>query len=794
MKNPSLSDAKITMTQAAVDALARAGFSRRDFIKGTGALIVTFSMGGMLSPLEAQQTRAGAFGEAAAPDAPPANEIDSWIAIGSDGKVTAYTGKEELGQGMSTAQTQLVAEELCVPFDRVNLIMADTSMCPDQGVTSGSQSSPTNFNRSNLAGACATAREALLQLGSKHLNLPVEQLAAVDGTIRSKNDASQEVSYAELVAGKKFDLKVDPAAKRKPADEWTVLGKPIGRPDMAEMATGTFEYAHNVRVPGMLHGMVVRPNAVGANLKNVDESSVSEMPGFVKVVVRKNFVGVVAEKKWQAVQIANKLAVTWSPAPELPKQETFYDHLRTQKPTRDTLLVNSRDVDQKLAEAATVVKARYDHPYQMHGSIGSSCAVADVQGDKATVWSPTQGVWHQRATLAMLLGLKAENIRVIFKRGSGCYGINGADAVTYDAALLSQAVGKPVRIQLTRREEMAWENYGFAFTIDERAGLDAQGNIVVWDHEAWSPVLGNRPVYTYPGNVITGFLAGFEPEEFRPRSPAPEPTSFSNNSNSIPSYVVGHVGSADHGAGTVRSERALLHNVVSPFWTGPLRSPQRLQNTFAHESFMDELASRVKADPVEFRLRHLSEERMINVVKAAAQKANWDTRPSPKARPASDARVATGRGMSCVAYEGENGFAAMVAEVEVELGTGKVTATHIVLANDSGPISNPDGLRNQCEGGALQGLSRALGEEVTWDDHNVTSIDWKTYHSLPLGFAVPTVEVVLLNRPDKPATGAGETAITLVGSAIANAIFDATGARVRQVPLTLERIKAALTA
>jgi nicotinate dehydrogenase subunit B len=794
MKNPSLPLPEVTqaMAQGAADALSRAGFSRRDFIKGTGALIVSFSMSGAFAAVEAQQTRAGAFGEPAAPDSPPANEVDSWIAIGSDSSVTAYTGKEELGQGMSTVQIQLVAEELCVPFQSVNLIVADTSLTPDQGVTSGSQSHPANFNHSNLAGACATAREALLQLGSKHLGVPADQLVAVDSTIRAKSDATKKVAYGELVAGKKFDLKVDPAAKRKPASEWMVLGKPIGRPDMAAMATGTFEYAHNVRVPGMLHGMVIRPESVGANLMSVDESSVAGMPGLVKVVVKENFVGVVAEKIWQAVQIANKLDVKWSTAPELPKQETFYDHLRNQKPTRDTLLVNSKDVDQKLAEAATVVKATYYHPYQMHGSVGSSCAVADVQGDKATVWSPTQGVWHQRSTLAMLLGLKPESVHVIFKRGSGCYGINGADAVTYDAALLSQAVGKPVRIQLTRRDEMAWENYGFAFTIDERAGLDAQGNIIAWDHEAWSPVLGNRPVYQYPGNVITGFLAGFQPEEFRPRSPAPEPVNFSNNSNAIPSYVVGRVGGADHGAGTVKSERALLHNVVSPFWTGPLRSPQRLQNTFAHESFMDEIAARAKADPVEFRLRHLSEPRMLDVVKAAAQRYNWDARPSPKPRTASATGVASGRGIACVAYEGDNGFAAMVAEVEVDRATGKISVKRIVVANDAGPISNPDGLRNQCEGGALQGLSRCLGEEVTWDDHNVTSVDWRTYHSLPLGFAVPKIEVVLLNRPDEAATGAGETAITVVAGAIGNAIFDATGARIRQVPFTPERIKAAL--
>jgi CO/xanthine dehydrogenase Mo-binding subunit len=791
MKKTSLNETGSKMAQGAADALERAGFSRRNFIKGSGALIVCFRMGGALEALAAQG-RPAVFGESASPDSPPANEVDSWIAIGSDGSVTAYTGKEELGQGMSTVQTQLVAEELCVPFSRVKLIVADTSMTPDQGVTSGSQSHPANFNHINLAGACATARQALLELGSKQLNIPVDQLVAVDGTVHAKNDASKKVAYADLVAGKKFNLKVDSSAKRKPASEWTILGKAIGRPDMAAMATGTFEYAQNVHVPGMLHGMVIRPSAVGATLMNVDESSVAGMPGFVKVVVKKNFVGVVAEKPWQAIQIAKKISVTWSPAPELPKQETFYDHLRTQKPVRDIMLVNSKDVDQKIGEAATVVKATYLHPFQMHGSVGSSCAVADVQGDKATVWSPTQGVWHQRATLAMLLGLKAENIRVIFTRGSGCYGINGADAVTYDASLMSQAVGKPVRVQLTRKDEMAWENYGFAFTIDERAGLDAKGNIVAWDHEAWSPVLGNRPVYTYPGNVITGFLAGFQPEEFKPRSPAPEPTSFSNNSNAIPSYVVGHVGGADHGAGTVKSERAQLHNVVSPFWTGPLRSPQRLQNTFAHESFMDELAAHAKADPVEFRLRHLNETRMIDVVKAAAQKASWDARPSPNPHAKSTPGFATGRGISCVAYEGENGFSAMVAEVQVELATGKIVVKKMVVAIDAGPVSNPDGLRNQSEGGALQGLSRALGEEVTWDDHNVTSIDWKTYHSLPLGFAVPKVDVVLLDRPDLPATGAGETAITVVAGAIANAIFDATGARIRQVPFSAERIKAAL--
>jgi len=791
MKNPlkkkSKAQQKQTLTPDALAALRKSGFSRRTFLKSTGALIVTFSVAGIYEIAKAQDNFAGGVA-----GSPPLDQVDSWIAIGADGNVAAYTGKCELGQGIATAQTQLVAEELCVPFSRVKLIYCDTSMTPDQGVTSGSQSHPANFNKSNLAQAGATARQALLQLASKQLGVPVDELAAKDGVISAKSDPSKKVSYGQLLGGKKFDLKLDVNAKRKSPSEWTVLGKPVPRQDLPALVTGEFKFVHNVRVPGMLHGVVVRPPAVGATLIGVDESSVQGMPGLVKVVVKKNFVGVVAEKRWQAIQAANKLKVNWTPGAGLPSHADFYDYVRNQKPTRDTLLVNSKDVDPKLSEAATVVKATYYHPYQMHGSMGSSCAVADVQGDKATIWSPTQGVWHQRGTSAMILGLKPEDVRIIFTRGSGCYGINGADTVTYDAALLSQAVQKPVRVQLTRKDEMAWENYGFAFVMDERAGLDAQGNIIAWDHEAWSPVLGNRPGYSTPGNVITGLLVGFQPEPFGARSPSPEPTSFNNNSNGVPSYVAGQVNGAVRGTGTIKSERALIHNTPSPFWTGPLRSPARLQNTFAHEGFMDELASRAKADPVEYRLRHLSDPRLMDVVKAAATKASWDPRPSPKPR-TTKTGVVTGRGVACVAYERDNGFSAMVAEVEVDQDTGKVSVKHIVLANDSGPISNPDGLRNQIEGGALQGMSRALMEEVTWDDQKVTSYDWRTYRTLPLGFDVPKIDAVLLDRRDEAACGAGETAITVVAAAIGNAIFDATGARIRQVPFTPERVKAALS-
>ena len=752
--------------------------NRRTFLKTSGALVVTFS----LAPESVFSQRL---------DGASSNQVDGWLSINADGSVTAFTGKCELGHGLYTAQTQLVAEELSVPFNRVKLIQCDTEMTPDQGTTSGAQSHPTNFNQGSLALACATAREALARLAATRLGVSADQLSVKDGVISTKSDPSKKISYGELIGGKKFNLTLDTRAKRKPASEWTILGTPVPRIEIPGMATAEFEYVHNVRVPGMLHGQVVRPPTVGSTLVSVDENSVKDLPGVVKVVVKKNFLGVVAEKPWQAIQAANKLKAVWAPGSGLPKHSEIHDYLRNKKPTRDTYAVNSKDVDEKLANAAKVIKATYLYPYQMHGSIGSSCAVADVQNGKATVWSASQAVYPLRSTVAMVLGLQPENVHIIFKMGSGCYGCNGADTVSYDAALLSQAVARPVRVQLTRKDEMAWENYGLAFVIDQRIGVDQKGTIIAWDYEAWSPTLGNRPGMTNPGNVVSGFLAGFPPATFAARTPAPDPTNFANNNNAVPSYVTGTVNGKSGGTGNVRSERVLSHDVVSPFWTGPLRSPARLQNTFAHESFIDEVAAELKADPVEYRLRHLSDPRLSDVVKGAAKAANWDARPSPR-NGARRGGILSGRGIACVLYEGDNGYCAIVAEVDVHQDTGRVAVKRLVIANDVGPISNPDGLKNQLEGGALHGVSRTLGEEVTWDDQKVTSIDWRTYRPLPVGAEIPKIETVLINRPEAPAAGAGETAVTVTTAAIGNAIFDATGVRIRQVPFTPERVKAAL--
>ncbi|HTK28404.1 MAG TPA: molybdopterin cofactor-binding domain-containing protein [Vicinamibacterales bacterium] len=759
--------------------------SRRAFLKtASGALVVSFSAADLVRAAQ------GPFDTHASHVDPAA--LDSWLAIGADGIVTVHTGKCELGQGILTAQTQLVAEELSVPLDRIRMIQCDTDVCPDQGTTSGSQSTPTNFNQRNLAQAAATARDTLLQLASARLGVPADQLMLENGAVRGKTRTSSRVALGDLVAGRKLNVKVDPQAKRRPPTEWKVLGQPAMRVDMAAMATGVFEFVHNVHVPGMLYGAVVRPPHLTATLAGVDEAAARSLPGLIKVVVKKDFVGVVCEKPWLALQAAARLKVTWTPGPPLPAQRTFHEDMRRQ-PSRDAYVVNSGDVDKALGSATTVLKATYRYPYQMHGSMGASCAVADVRGDKATVWSPTQSAYPTRSGLALLLGIPIDNVRVIWTRGSGCYGINAADTVSYDAALLSQAAGRPVRVQLSRRDEMISENYGFAYVIDERVGLDASGAISVWDHESWNPSKGGRPGYDRPGNVITGMLAGFEPQPFTPRRAAEPAGEFRNGSNAAPSYVIGRVGAKAGGTGTVASERVLAHTVDSLFFTGPLRSPSRLQNTFAHECMLDEIAAHVKADPVAYRLRHLRDERLKAVLSAAARAARWDERPSPKPNPPRTG-PATGRGVSCVFYEGDNGYVAMVAEVRVDQDTGRVTATRFFLAQDCGPVSNPDGMRNQLEGGALQGLSRALGEEVTWNASGVTSIDWRTYHSLPLGAEVPSIESVLIDPKEGEAMGAGETAITIVAAAVGNAIFDATGARIREAPFTPERVKAALAA
>src|SRR5439155_23590833 len=366
-------------------------------------------------------------------------------------------------------------------------IQCDTSVTPDQGTTSGSQSTPTNFNNRNLAQAAATARDALLGMAAQKLGVPADQLTVKDGLVSAKN--GRQISYGELIGGKHFDVPVSTTTKRRSPSEWTVLGKPVPSMDRVALMTGAFEFVHNVHVPGMVHGRVVRPPKIGAAVASVDEKSVQHIPGLIKVVVRKNFVGVVADKQWQAAQAAQHLKVAWTPGPGLLPQKNFHDYLRKQ-PSRDVMLINSNDVDGKLKSASRVLKATYLYPYQAHGSIGSSCAVADVRADHATIWSPTQSVYPTQHGISALTGVPPDKVQVIFVRGSGCYGLNAADTVSYDAALLSQAVHRPVRVQLTRQDEFISENYGAACLIEQQAALDANGAIGVWSCETWAASLG----------------------------------------------------------------------------------------------------------------------------------------------------------------------------------------------------------------------------------------------------------------------------------------------------------------
>jgi CO/xanthine dehydrogenase Mo-binding subunit len=766
--------------------------SRRDFFKDAGALIVGFSVAGGRLSAQSPTNPTGLV---------DATQVDSWITIGADESITAYSGKIEFGQGFSTVQTQLVAEELSVPLTRINVIFGDTGITPDQGYTSGSQSTPTEFGPGGLRQALDTARDALFQLASQQLNVPISRLTVRDGVFFVVGgDPSNQVSYGQLLQGKRFNLTLNAGTVPKDPRDYTVLGTSVPRIDLPPKPTGQFQYVQHVRVPGMLHGKVVRPPVVGATVVNVDKSSVAALPGNVQVVVKNNFVGVVADTELHASQAAAALLVTWSAGVTLPDQNTLYDWIQ-QQPSADGIVVDSGDTAQTLAQAARKVTAQYLWPYQMHGALASSCAVADVWGGSGTgatarIWSSTQGVYPLRDSAALLLGIPNANVRVTFVEGSNNFGLSGTDSVAFDAALMSQAIGQPVRVQYLRKDEnTAGESYGPAYVLKMSAGVDGVSQIIVWTSESWFVTKGSRPTATTPGLIFSGALAGFPTPPLVPGAATP-PKTFNNMTNAAAAYLNGAVaGNPPAGTGTVASQQVLTHAVASPFFTGPLRGPDRVQHTFANESFMDEVAAAVRADPVQYRLRHLSDQRLIAALKAAADAADWDTRASPKpGNPKTG--VVTGRGVACALYEGGNGYSAMVAEVSVDHATGIITVTRIVTSQDSGPVSNPLGLRNQMEGGSLQGLSRAIYEEVKWDATTgaITSVDWITYPVFPLGAPVPVIETVLLNPLNVPKTGAGECTITVTAAAIANAVFDATGVRLRQVPFTPARVLAALAA
>ena len=802
-KNPLQLEGALPLSDKAIDALEHLGASRRDFLKTAGVMMIGFTAGAATG--KAQNLN------------PSGNvdntQVDSWVAIGADNSVTVLAGKCDFGQGFRTVQLQLAAEELFVSMDRITLVLCKTGITPNQGYTAGSFSTWTQFGRGGLRVALDTARDALFQLASQYLDVPVSQLTAADGVFSVKGNPNETVTYGQLVKGQRFNLAVNPNAVPNDPSTWKILGKPVPRVDIPAKVKGTFQYAQKVRVPGMLHGKVVRPAFLGAKVQKINKGAVSGLPGNPQVVQVANWVGVVADTEWHALNAANALAgaITWTGGDTLPPQADLYNNM-TSQPSRDAYAVNTGDIDKVMASAAKTLSARYLYPFQMHGSLASSAAVADVQGGKdpnATVkaWSATQSVYDVRTFLAALLGIPTANIQVIQVEGSGCYGGNGADPVTFDAAILSQAVGKPVRVQYTRKDEMtAGEHYGHAMVSNQKVGLDAGGNIIAWDNETVLAVHGEGPLAAFtfggapgPGNFIPGALAGLPTGQLIPtKTPAaPAGGLFWDFGNSVPPYCTGSVNGVSLGTGTVASQRCLTRLVDLQLWTSYLRSPDHIQNTWSNESFMDEIAASLQQDPVLYRLRYLTDQRLIGVLNAVTQQANWETRPSPRpGRPHSG--VVTGRGVACVLYSGFDGYVAVVAEVSVNQDTGVITVTKVTAGLDTGPIMNPDGLRNQMEGQVIQGTSRALLEEVKFTNMGgggvVTTDDWDSYTVFEFGDHIPEIDTVLINNLKVPATGAGETVITLMPAAIGNAVFDATGVRLRQIPMTPANFLAAKAA
>jgi nicotinate dehydrogenase subunit B len=732
--------------------------TRREFLKSAGALVVAFSL-----PVELR-AQTGLAAKPSGGPLPP-NQLDSWLIVQKDGTVTVMTGKVELGTGVSTSLRQIVADELDCPFEKITWVQGDTANTVDQAPTFGSQT--IKRGGSQLRQAAAEAKATLLSLAATRLGLPVESLNVVQGVVSARDNAKMQVSYADLMGGAAFSKEVTGQIKPKSPGAYTIVGKPVPRVDIPPKATGEHIYVQNFRLPGMLHGRVVRPPAVGAKLVSADEVSIKELPGLLKVVVKGNFVGVVCQREEQAIRAAREIKVTWQDPKPLPPMSDLYEALR-KIPSTDKSAANSGDVEAALAGSAKSLRAIYQWPYQLHASIGPSCGLADVKGDSATIWSGTQGAHQVRPTIAQLLGIAVANVRVIFTEASGCYGHNGADDAAADAAILSQAVGRPVRVQWMRYDENGWEPLGPAMVMEVRGGLDAEGNVVAWDYHVWTPTHSSRPNGS-AGSLLAGALVGMS---------AGTPNQSGADRNANHTYIF-------------KNNRVMVHWLnSSPLRASALRGLGSPQNTFANESFMDELAAASGADPVDFRLRYLSDPRAKAVLDAVAKRAGWTSRPSAQARQQTD--IKSGHGVAFVQYDRTEAYVAAVADVEVNPMDGKVRVQRVVIAHDCGLIINPDGLKNQIEGNVIQATSRTLKEEVKFDRSMVTSLDWTGYPILKFS-EIPDVIIELINRPDQPAVGAGEATNSAIPAAIANAIFDATGTRLRTIPFTPERVKADLS-
>jgi nicotinate dehydrogenase subunit B len=749
---------------------------RRDVLKGAGALVLGFALNSRTARGASTAAGSDLYG-------PPPDQIDSWLAIAQDGTVTLYTGCCELGTGSSTGLLQVMAEELDVRFASTRLIGPDTARTPDQFVSSGSRT--IAYHARPIRQAAAEARQALLGLAAERLQVPMTQLTTADGAVCVAASPETKVSYGDLINGRRFELRVTGTVKPKSPRDYKLVGTSVPRIDIPGKVTGAFTYMQDVKVPGMLHGRVIRPPAHGATVAGIDKRSIRHVAGLVKIVRKGDLVGVVCRREEQAIRAAQELKVTWSSWSGLPEMRDLHRAIREipefpegyPKRNPGGVLARTGNVDAALAGASMRLTATYETPYHHHGSIGPSCAIADVRADGVTVWSGTQTPYGLRDAAAKFLGLPLDVVRLIYVEASGCYGQNGADDVVIDALVLSQAAGQPVRVQWSRADENGWEAYKAARTTDMTAGLDADGKIVAWGALTYGFSGYSRPEYHEPkhggepGSLVTAQLAGWT-------KPGLEEGFGGAAGNFVPPYEIGnthvafrYLGATSHRQGPLRLRVGSMRGVGSP------------DNIFAVESFMDELAAAANVQ--------------IALLKAAAERAGWQTRPSPVAENTGD--VAKGRGIAFLGQDREDAgttrrdtMVAGVFEVEVNRKTGTVRLTRAVIAQDCGLVVNPGAVRNQIEGGVIQSTSRALFEEVTFDRSRVTSLDWASYPIARFSNIPDDIEVVLIDRPDLPPMRVGEPASESVWPGIANAIHDAIGVRLRRMPFTPERVLAAL--
>jgi CO/xanthine dehydrogenase Mo-binding subunit len=765
--------------------------SRRDFLKSSGLLVVSLT----LSPAAIAQSAAGA--QAAGPYLDPDyKKLDSWIVIHEDSTATFYVGKTDGGQGTGTAYRQMMCDELDIAYDKSNLIMGNTDITVDQGGSGGSDG--IEVDGWPMRRVAAEARRVLLEMGSKRFEVPVDQLAVKEGVITVKSNPSQKVTYGQLIGGKRFNVALTGdninattgVAKVKPVQDLKIVGQPIHRYDIPGKVDGSVKWATGVKLPGMVHARNVRPPFAGAKLISIDESSVRNIPGLIKVVSKGNYVAVICEREENAIKASRQLKVNWqkpATAP-FPSSEDLYKYIRSATPTSSAKPEVVGNPDAALAGAAKMIEAEYEYPFQGHTAIGPAHATADPSNGQMTIYTNDMKSYGQRLGVAEFLGMPKEKVRVIYMDGPQMYGRTAADDSGFEAAWLAKEIGRPVRVQWMRHEETAWDTKGPAYTFKMRGGLDAQGNLVALEFNG-KCVDFNHIGYNEADSVLIAHLMGI-----RRATPAPGGAATPSDMYAIPNRR------------RVAEVVSLPLVFESPLRTGNLRDPNGPQVTFAQESFIDELAAAAKADPIEFRLKLLTAEtkddngfkraRSIAVVKAAAKTYGWDTRPSGK--PPGNGKILTGRGFSYT-YRGQT-VIAEIAEVEVNRETGHVWVKRLVCAHDCGLVINPEGLTRTVEGNLLYGLSRALHEEVQFDTEKVTSVDWMTHPTLTHADTPARVDVVLVNgdpnpnRPDLPPWGAGEAALKPTGAAVANAIYDATGVRIRRVPFRKERVLAALKA